>query len=330
MRNEMSNNNYEIEKKDEKLLFQRFQQVATFRLEQMTKQADSGSYDAGQNELKMGEEEQRIISNMNGMGLKEGILASVVSFLILRRAPISIGKQVQRWRHSSTAGGTTRNNSSNYVLSDPTKLTTGSSNPFHRAATRNDFPRSRSLVSRSIWLAFDSIISLMVGANICFVCTDKNAIRQQIVELPLVSGRSLTADALCDDIVEELRKVREENNPAYERLTMQKNNKRGEDPNLAMDETTASYYMDGIVLFCENCERRRFYERRIREERGLGIKDQVDIPIPGIPRDGLRLVVSRSGEEMVVSKDEIEDPFFEQLGNDHARWADNFTSDRND
>lgn len=324
----MENKNHEIQKKDEQILFQRFQQVATIKLEQMTKQADSGSYDAGQNELKMGEEEQRIISNMNGMGLKEGILASFVSFLILRRAPISIGRQVQKWRRSSTAGGAaTWNNSSNYVLSDPTKLTS-SSNPFHRAATRSDFLRPRSLVSRSIWLAFDSIISLMVGANICFVCTDKNAIRQQIVELPLVSGRSLTADALCDDIVDELRKVREEKNPAYERLRMQKNNQRGEDPNSGQD--AASYYMDGIVLFCENCERRRYYERCIREERGLENKDQVDIPIPGVSKSGLRLVVSKSGEEMVVNKDGIEDPFFEQLGNDHARWAEDFASDRND
>jgi hypothetical protein len=309
------NDNHEMQEKlkerrdnsrDEKILFQRFQNVATLKLERMTKQADS--VDAGQNELKMGEEEQRIISSMNGMGLKEGLLAGVASFIILRRGPRYIGRWILQ-----------RRTKRNYVLSDPNKLTRNSNsnnnsnnnnNPFYKASNRNEFPRPMSFLSRSIWLAFDSVLSLLVGTNISIVFTDKDMIKKQIVKLPLVSGRSLTADALCDDIVEELRKVREENNSAYERLMMQEK----------AQETAASFYMDGIVQFCENCERRRFYERRIREERGLGKTDQVEIPIPGVPSDAPRLIVSTNREETVVDKDGIEDPFSEQFGND-ASWA---------
>ena len=290
--------------KDEKILFQRFQNVATLKLERMTKQADS--VDAGQNELKMGEEEQRIISSMNGMGLKEGLLAGVASFIILRRGPRYIGRWILQ-----------RRTKRNYVLSDPNKLTRNSNNnsnnnnnPFYKASNRNEFPRPMSFLSRSIWLTFDSVLSLLIATNISIVFTDKNTIRKQIVKLPLVSGRSLTADALCDDIVEELRKVREEKNAAYERLRMREK----------AQETAASFYMDGIVQFCENCERRRFHERRIREERGLGKTEQVEIPIPGVPSDAPRLVVSTNGEESVVDKDGIEDPFLEQFGND-ASWA---------
>ncbi|MGK3739320.1 MAG: hypothetical protein ACI8RD_012810 [Bacillariaceae sp.] len=307
------NDNHEMQEKlkerrddsrDEKILFQRFQNVATLKLERMTKQTDSA--DAGQNELKMGEEEQRIISSMNGMGLKEGVLAGVASFIILRRGP----RYIRRWVLQ-------RRTKRNYVLSDPNKLTRNSNsnsnnnnNPFYKASNRNEFPRPISFLSRSIWLAFDSVLSLLVGTNISIVCTDKDTIRKQIVKLPLVSGRSLTADALCDDIVEELRKVREEKNSAYERLKMQEKSQ----------ETAAAFFMDGIVQFCENCERRRFYERRIREERGLGKTDQVEIPIPGVPSDAPRLVVSISGEETVVDTDGIEDPFLEQFGNDSS-WA---------
>ena len=344
------------ERRDEQLLFQRFQNIATLKLGQLSRQvqitkqdkaSDGGNgfnVDAGvahDNELKMGEEEQRIISNMTGMGLREGIAASIASFIILRRGPKYIGRWVQRRRQrqqsrsspfssSNTAGGTSAS-SAPYKLSDPTKLTnsTSKNNPFHNAANananRNDFPRPRGFLSRSIWFVFDSVLSIMMGANVSTFFTDKDAIRQQIVELPLISGRSLTADALCEGLVEELRKVREEKNPAYERLQKLS---RGEH-STTTEPTAASYYMDGIVLFCENCERRRYFERRIREESGLGTTVPVDIPIPGVPGDGPRLVVANGGEEKVVDKDGIEDPFLEQFGHD-VSWANDFGSDEND
>ena len=345
------------ERKEEQLLFQRFQNVATLQLEQLSRQVqitkqskasdDSNGFniDAGvahDNDLKLGEEEKKIISNMTGMGLKEGILASIASFIILRRGPKYIGRWVQR-RHqhqqspsspfssSNTAGGTSASSAS-YKLSDPKKLTNSTSNnPFHRAANanantnHNEFPRPRGLFNRSIWFVFDSVLSIMVGANVSVAFTDKNAIRQQIVELPLVSGRSLTADALCDGVVEELRKVREENNPAFERL---QKNSRGED-STTTEPTAASYFMDGIVLFCENCERRRYFERRIGEESGLGKMVPVEIPSPGVPGDGPRLVVAKGGEEKVVDKDGIEDPFLEQFGQ-NVSWANDFDTDSND
>jgi len=325
------------ERREEQLLFQRFQNVATLKLEQVSRQVQTTKQDntsdgasgfdinagvADTNELKMGEEEQRIISRMANMGLREGIIASVASFVVLRRGPKYIGRWTQRrYQNRQPSSSTARSNAS-YQLSDPKKLTNATNNnPFQNAANarQNEFPRPRGFFGRSIWFVFDTVLSLMVGANVSMVFTDKDAIRQQIVELPLVSGRSLSADTLCDDVVEELRKVREENDPTYDRLQKISQEKTSE-------PTAASFFMEGIILFCQNCERRRYLEKRIREESGLGKSDPVKIPIPGVPRDCPRLIMGNDETENMFDKDGIENTFLEQFGQDTS-WANNFVSD---
>lgn len=324
------------ERRDEQLLFQRFQNVATLKLEQISRQVqttkepktinDANVFDfdavsAHNDELKMGEEEQRIISDMAGVGLREGILASIASFVVLRRGPKYIGRWVQRRRRhqqtpssssffqSNTLGTTSVHSNASYQLKHPKDLTNAvinNTNPFQQAANarQNKFPRPVGFLRRSIWFVFDSVLSLMIGANVSMLFTDKDAIRQQIVELPLVSGRSLTADTLCDEVVEELQKVREEKDPTFERLEKISKEKMTE-------PTTASFYMEGIVLFCQNCERRRYLESCIREESGLEKTVPVKIPSPGVPKDSPRLVTMNDGKENVVDQDGIEYLFLE-------------------
>ena len=255
--------------------------------------------------------------------MKEGIVAGILSFVVLRRGPVYIGRMVRRRTQGPSPPFSSRTTAvgeasvAPYRLSDPEKFTKSASiNPFHRAA--DQFPRPRSLLSRSIWFVFDTTLSLLIAANVSMASTDTNKIRQQIVELPLVSGRSLTADVLCDALVEELRKVQEEKDPTYERL---QNHSHGD------NSTAAEYYMDSIVRFCENCERRRFSEQRIREERGLG--KMVPVEVSPVPRDGPRLVVTNHGEEIVVDKDGMESSFLEHFGSDET-WAADFVSDKKD
>ena len=305
------------ERREEEQLFRRFQNVATAKLESLSKQTKQDQEDGfGSNldqagKLEFGEEEQRIISRMTGMGLKEGILASIASFVILRRGPKYIGRWVQRRSNNNNH----HQPSSSYQLSDPKKLNTNnSSNPFERAAQQKDFPRPRGFVSRSIWFVFDTVLSLMVGANVSMVYTDKDAIRQQITELPLVSGRSLAADALCDEMVQELRKVQQEKNPAYKRLEKMNHT----------EPTAASFFLEGIVQFCHNCERRRYLEKKIREQSGLEQMAPVNIPIPGVPSDGPRLVESSNND----GDTRMEDHFLaDEFGKDTTSWANDFTLD---
>ena len=350
------------ERKEEQKLFQRFQNVATLKLEQISREVqakkqqgkppDNNSFGIDTNsgldqqqdydELTMGDEEQRLVSRMAGMGLKEGILASLASFIILRRGPKYIGRWVQRRQQrqqssssSPFSSSTSARSNASYQLSDPKKLTNSTintNNPFQMAATnasQKEFsPRPRGLLSRSIWFVFDAVLSLLVGANVSVVYTDKHAIRQQIAELPLVSGRSLTADALCDEVVQELKTVRDEKNPTYERLTKMNRNQTNKTATTTSEtETTpASFFMEGIVLFCQNCERRRYLEKRIREESGLEPTVPVEIPIPGVPRDGPRLIVGENDDYGI----ENNNPFLEQFDHqDDTSWTNDFGSDNN-
>jgi hypothetical protein len=61
-------------------------------------------------------------------------------------------------------------------------------------------------------------------------------------------------------------------------------------------------YLDHIQKFAENCQRRRYVERRIQQERGIIREETVEIPPPGVPKDGPRLVVE-NGKETVVRDD---------------------------
>jgi hypothetical protein len=322
------------ERRDERLLFERFQNAATDRLNQLARQAEE-SKDGGGPRFTMGEEERRLISNMNGMGLKEGVVAGLATFLVLRRGPVYVARWVNRRRQQQTArqsqyydNSSTRTpppQSDGYQLSDPRVAVAGTSvtsNPFLRAAANPESPRwRRSFVARSIWFVFDVTLSLMTAASVSMAYTDADKIRKQILEMPLVAGRSLTADALCDDVVQELVKVQEEKNPTYERL--QRLSKEGR-------QTPASLYLQGIVQFCENCQRRRYLEKLIRQERGLESGQPVEIPSPGVERNGPRLVVNSSGEEIVLDSSDDDGGFETQFGSHEVDWADDFVSDKED
>mmetsp|Transcript_19574 Transcript_19574/g.48743 ORF Transcript_19574/g.48743 Transcript_19574/m.48743 type:complete len:326 (-) Transcript_19574:55-1032(-) len=302
------------ERREEQQLFQRFQSVATAKLEllsrqiQTTEKADGVNTHVGptSKRLEFGEEENKAVARMARMGLREGILASIASFVILRRGPKYIGRWVQRRNAQSSS-----TSKSSYQLSDPKQLN-ASNNPFEKAAQqeRGDFPRPRGFVSRTVWFVFDSVLSLMVGANVSMMYTNKESIRTEVAGLPLVSGRSLVSDALCDDICKELKLVQSEKNPAYERLR-----RRTTEP------TVGSFFMEGIVQFTQNCERRRYVEKRIRQESGLEATVPVEIPTGGVPPDGPRLVDEDNENEM-------EDQFLtDQYSSQETSWVDDFPSD---
>jgi hypothetical protein len=295
-------------RREEAALFNRFKAVATSKLESMRNEAQAGGAP-----YTVGEKEQEILRQLQGMGVKEGIAATVVAFVILRRGPIHVARWVEKRRlarqpQSPTHPGMTPPASGGYQLSDPNKVT----NPFAR--TRNhEFPRSKSFVIRSIWFMFDSVLSLMMGASISMAYTDTDKIREQLIDMPLVSGRSLTSDALCDEIVKELQQVQKERDPAYVRLSQLS----------GKDTTPAAFYLQGLIGFSENCQRRRFLERELRQDRGLEPTDLVEIPEPGVSKLGPRLIAKEDGEEATFGSESEE---FEDL----TRWATDLVDDDED
>jgi hypothetical protein len=84
------------------------------------------------------------------------------------------------------------------------------------------------------------------------------------------------------------------------------------------------------MKFSANCERRRFMEQRLRQERGLSSTEAVEIPSPGVARTGPRLVKDiNDGQEKIVNDDGTEEPFNGQFGHDMS-WANDFVSDQED
>eukprot|EP00980_Cylindrotheca_fusiformis_P013048 scaffold3267_cov140-Cylindrotheca_fusiformis.AAC.10 len=287
---------------EELALFQRFRSVATARLEKMANMEETDvSY-------QMGDEEKRIITQMHGMGLKEGIFAGVATFVLLRKGPLWMGRYIVNRRRGGGAGPGSTTSGGGYQLSNP-------NNPFQQAASNNPnpipnphYPRSRNPFFRGIWFAFDTVLSLMMAANISLYYTDMQKIKQELTDLPLVPGKSLVSDALCPDLTAEWQKVVEEQNPAYRRLLAQN------------QDTPLGLYMNGIKHFCENCQRRAYREQELRQEQGLSSKDPVEIPHPGIPRDAPRLIQKPS------ENGQVDDGMSDLMGNDMNQFEDDINS----
>ena len=144
------------ERKEEMLLFERFKRIASLRLEAMTRQSEESGV-----KFQMGEEEKQVFRQMTGMGIKEGIAAGIVTFIVLRRGPI----YVARWIYQRRLAKQAPPGDGSYQLSPPTTTPGATGNPF-QTALRPDFPRSRNIVVRTIWFAFDSVLSLMMAASV--------------------------------------------------------------------------------------------------------------------------------------------------------------------
>jgi hypothetical protein len=319
--NSNSNPDYDVKRRQEDMaLFQRFRTVATAKLERMTSQVEKSD-----NPYQMGEEEKQILTQMHGMGLKEGVAAGVVTFLILRRGPIYIGRYIMKRNpmNNTTTTTTTTNpgSSGGYQLSNPNAAT---KNPFQQAANPQ-FPRSRNRFFRAIWFTFDATLSLMMAANVSVQYTDASKMRQKISELPLVPGKSLVSDALCEELSAELQKVIAEQNPSYKRLLRE--SKQGLEA-----KSPLAFYMQGITSFCENCQRRAYREQELRQEQGLSSLEQVEIPAPGVPRDGPRLIKnSQDGsEQAIMDESHFGDSSFGDDLDGSADWASNLVKDQNE
>ena len=329
------------QRKEEMELFARFKKIASTKLEQLTRQSDETGI-----KLKMGDEEQKILYRQNGMGLKEGVAAGIVTFIVLRKGPIYMSRwlqkralqqqQAQAHSHATTGAKSPPQSGMNvpplrgdgsYQLSNPN--VSNANNPFQRVQNPEGPPRSKSIVLRSIWFGFDALLSLMVAASVSMTYTDADKLRRELVEIPLVTGRSLVSDTLCDDITAELQKVQQEELPVYLRLQQSLKEQHHHQGGTTNDipKSPASFYLESIQHFTENCQRRRAMERRIRQEQGLDKRDPVEIPSPGVPRDGPRLVTLTDGNQMEVNKEDVD---FDALRQGEDEWASEFVTDQED
>jgi hypothetical protein len=177
----------------------------------------------------------------------------------------------------------------------------------------------------------DVMLSIMMAASVSMAYTDLEDITHQIVTLPLVPGRSLTSDALCDVIVKELALIQRENPPAYQRFQRQPPavlSKPAPTTNRLPSQPSQSavQYFQAIQDFAAHCQRRAYVERSIRQQQGLDASVPVEIPTaisPTAPR--------WSDQEDQQTREEqqqfMEDPFVRDSDWNYDQ-VDNWTKDQ--
>ena len=266
-----------LHRHEEAILLNRFQRVAEARLEQLAAR--------GQHDYRIGDAERQIIHSLSGYGVLKGTLAGILTFGILRKGPVYMARYLYRRKpmseNNTRAGGggptatphkypgppspnqSPPKTSYEYQVSTlPNQINTNS----------NNYPRSRNFFVRSIWFWFDSMLSLMMGASVCMAYSDSvEDIKDQIVALPLQPGRSLTSDTFCPVMIRELALVRQENSPAYQRLSKtqsQSGTTHSSSSSSASSPLPSSImYFHAIQDFAANCQRRHFVERSIRQQQ---------------------------------------------------------------
>lgn len=211
--------------------------------------------------------EKRILNDMNNTSLGKGVLAGLGCFAFLRWSPRAVARILQR---RAVVGGASQpvspfRQSSGYKL-DP-------------VAPGGQLNAGRpGLFFRLIRLTLDTFCSVSVGAYASLYFIDKKKMMKQFADIPLVEGRSLLSEELCEDFTREFRKCDrrawDTDHPAL-----------GGYPRDGDDGGNTDF--QGTILgFVANCRRRAIYENEVRRESGAGRADgPVVVLSPGVPRD---------------------------------------------
>lgn len=209
--------------------------------------------------------EKKMLSDMNNIGLTNGMMAGLACFAFLRWSPGAIARYLTRKRAANS--GLSPKGDAN--------------NPFNRSGYQFDQPpgeqaplASPNFLIRGMRLGLDVFVSMSVGAWASIILIDKDKLMRQASEIPLVQGRSLLSEELCSDFSVEFQK--------YSRDTWDPNHPALNGGVGGDSKTDFTSLIEGFVA---NCKRRSIYERELRVEQGLKDDDAVLIPPPGVPKD---------------------------------------------
>lgn len=235
--------------------------------------------------------EKKMLTEMNNLGLMNGVMAGIACFAFLRWSPGAIARYLTRKRAASF--GFTPKGDAN--------------NPFNRSGYQFDQPPgeqaplvSPNFLIRGMRLGLDMFVSMSVGAYASLLLFDKDTMMKQASEIPLVQGRSLLSEELCHDFTVEFQKYSRDtwdaNHPA---LTggVRSDNKRSEFTSL-------------IQGFVANCRRRSIYEQELRAEQGLREDEPVVVPAPGVPKDISVSLDDLMGDKIEGSGSNGDDEFY--------------------
>jgi hypothetical protein len=127
----------------------------------------------------------------------------------------------------------------------------------------HDGSKVGTLLLKASRLGIQAAASLVIAAYTTSYYTDEDEMLKQVASAPLLPGRSVIADEFCDSLVTE-----------YHRMHPPEYWKQVQDP-----------YLRYLTVFTTNCQKRRAYEKQIREQTNEGPDIRVSIPLPGVPVD---------------------------------------------
>jgi len=230
--------------------------------------------------------EKAMLTKMNNNGMVAGMVAGVASFVFLRRGPRLLsghmlrrsggaaGYRFDRRSPFDTAAGAGRQQQ----LPSQNHIPVGGD-----GGAAGGAPKRPGLFFRTIKFGVDVAVSAFFAAYMSAVWTDKKKMLNDAAEIPLVEGRSLIADELCDDFIRQYGLTSQE-------VWRQHTGRDGGSTNTGSTDDEPSDVLSAIETFVANCQRRNIHERTLRQEEGLrvgGTRDgeHIAIPSPGVPRD---------------------------------------------
>jgi len=191
--------------------------------------------------------EKKLLTQLNNNGLGKGLAVGVLTFVFLRAGPGTLRRYVSK---SATDG---------YKFDNL--------NPSMMAGSQKSNPRPGFLF-RSIRFSLDCFVSFSMATYGSMYFLDMKKITEVGSNIPLVEGRSMISDEMCNDFTDIYRSIHQKTWEKYE---------------------GKSIPLDTISSFVKNCMKRKVIETQLLEQqRGFGVADNsehVEIPSPGVPAD---------------------------------------------
>jgi len=226
--------------------------------------------------------ELQLIQKPFRSGALYGLGAGIASFVVLRRFPLALARFMGRnKKNTSTWPGAPSSN-----INNPFHNNTSGYGNLRGGDAVDPMQRSIRSILGFFGLAFDLGLSTFTAFTVSLTMMDKPELLSAFSDTPLVEGRSIISDELCEDSIKLYNSYPKE---LWSDQTLR-------------DQSQASTNMVvTLQAFVRNCQMRGAFEDELRKDRGFAMNAPVSIPSPGVPRDTAILL---HGEENILTEDE--------------------------
>lgn len=197
---------------------------------------------------------------------------------------------------SASRGNSRQNVEKTIRKDDVTKLEDLRQNPFRKTphgthgnssttpttATPSDFNANHNPLEGLQTLPVDLAVSILVGTSTTLFLSDSSALMKDFSHAPLVSGRSVLSEELCEPFVEEMRRVNRRDY-TYNRVVgddgcgKTKKKEVVSYRELWKEENLGEFEsLRAVRDFVENCQRRKMVARKILGERKMTEEEEGD------------------------------------------------------